>query len=134
AAQKPHADALLREFGLARAEDLSLLRRFAMACPAMPTCGLAVSEAERVMPALVDELEERWAAAGLGDEPLVVRMTGCPNGCARPYVAEIGIVGRSGDNYNIYLGGAATGTRLNTLFAELVPLKEIGGLLSPLFD
>ena len=118
---------------VAAAASLPLVHRFSMACPAMPTCGLAVSEAERVMPRLVEDIEARWASHGLASQPVVVRMTGCPNGCARPYNAEIGVVGRSGDNYNVYIGASALGTRLNTLLAELVPLAGIGALLDPLF-
>lgn len=132
-AQRAEVDALLAAYGVAGVDSLSTVKRFGMACPAMPTCGLAVSEAERVMPELVGDIESRWVAHGLADDPIVVRMTGCPNGCARPYVAEVGVVGRSGDTYNVYVGGSALGTRLNTLVAEIVPLREIAGMLDPLF-
>jgi len=133
AEQRPEVDAILAAHGVGGVESLSTVKRFGMACPAMPTCGLAVSEAERVMPDLVCDIEARWSAHGLANEPIVVRMTGCPNGCARPYVAEVGVVGRSGDTYNVYVGGSALGTRLNTLIAEIVPLGDIGRLLDPLF-
>ncbi len=132
--QRTAVDRLLVEHGLTPAERIAPVRRFALACPAMPTCGLAVSEAERVMPAVLDDLERRWAHAGLGNQPLAVRMTGCPNGCARPYTAEVGIVGRSADRYNVYLGGTAEGTALTTLFAELIPLQDLGALLAPVFE
>lgn len=126
-------DALLDAHGIRHAETLSTVRRHAMACPALPTCGLAITEAERVLPTLVDELEAELAALGLADEVLTVRMTGCPNGCARPYVADIGFVGRSLDQYTIFLGGRSDGTRLNQPFLDLIPFGEIVPTLRPIF-
>jgi sulfite reductase (ferredoxin) len=103
-----------------------------MACPALPTCGLAVAEAERYLPDLVKEIEAELHKLGLGDEPLSIRMTGCPNGCARPYMGDIGLVGRSKGIYNIYIGGDWANTRLNTLYASTVRAENILPVLRPL--
>jgi sulfite reductase (NADPH) hemoprotein beta-component len=94
------------------------LRRNSMACVALPTCGLALTESERYLPQLVHALDERLAAHGLTQDDIVIRMTGCPNGCARPYLAEIGLVGKGPGRYNLYLGAAFDGTRMNKLYAE----------------
>jgi sulfite reductase (ferredoxin) len=104
-----------------------------MACPALPTCGQAITESERVWPQVARQIQQVWDAAGLCDEPLCVRMTGCPNGCARPYTAEIGIVGQSTDMHSVYLGGSPVGTRLAELFRHEVRLRELAPLLGPLF-
>ncbi len=125
--------ALLAEHGVAVEPPLPA-RRAAMACPALPTCGLALADAERALPAVVDDLEELLIHLGLGAEPLSIRMTGCPNGCARPWVADIGLVGRTGGAYNIYVGGNPEGTRLNGLVAELVPAQRVTATLRPLFE
>ena len=101
-------EALLREHGLDN--DRSGLRLNAMACVALPTCGLALAESERYLPGLVDALEEVLDKAGLRQDEIIIRMTGCPNGCARPYLAEIGLVGRGPGTYNLYLGAAFDGT------------------------
>jgi sulfite reductase (ferredoxin) len=127
--QKPQFEALLRQYGVRPVEEISQVRRYGMACPALPTCGLAITEAERYLPHLIAEVEQDIAALGLADEPISVRMTGCPNGCARPFVAEIGLVGRSGTRYNVYLGGALEGTRLNALYMELVDSSELRGVI-----
>jgi sulfite reductase (ferredoxin) len=103
-----------------------------MACPALPTCGLALAESERVLPSLIDQLEVTLADLGLSDETFSVRMTGCPNGCARPYVSDIGIVGRSLDQYTVFVGGQMDGTRLNQPFKDLVPLDELVATIQPL--
>ena len=110
------------------------LRRSSLACPALPTCGLAITEAERVMPHLIDDIEGALEETGLIQEPLVMRMTGCPNGCARPYVAEIALVGRSLNKYVIYLGGNVAGTRLARPFLDLVPMDKLAATLKPLFE
>ena len=98
-------ESILRAHGVTPPEELSASRRFSMACPALPTCGLAVAESERAMPEMLDQFEAELDALGLGDEPLTIRMTGCPNGCARPYTADIAFVGRSLGLYNVYVGG-----------------------------
>jgi sulfite reductase (NADPH) hemoprotein beta-component len=104
-----------------------------MACVALPTCGLALAESERYLPTLITALEARLAAHGLADDEITIRMTGCPNGCARPYLAEIGLVGKGPDRYNLYLGGAFDGTRLSKNFAEDLGHEAIIATLDPLF-
>src|SRR6266699_5740364 len=108
------------------------VRRFAMACPALPTCGLALAEAERALPAVIGQIEADLCALGLVNEPLSVRMTGCPNGCARPYMGDIGFVGRTKDICNVYIGGDLLNTRLNTLYAASVHLKDLAATVRPL--
>jgi len=126
-AQKAEVNRLMLFYGLQTIDTISNIRRYAMACPALPTCSLAVSEAERVLPRLIDEIEQDMAALGLANERINLRMTGCPNGCARPFVADIGIVGRSGTKYNLSLGGNIEGTRLNTVYKELVEFGDLRG-------
>jgi len=109
------------------------LRCNAMACVALPTCGLAVAESERYLPDLLSVLDERLAAHGLSGDDIVIRMTGCPNGCARPYLAEIGLVGKGAGRYNLYLGAAFDGSRLNKLYAEDLEHAAIIAALDPIF-
>ena len=109
------------------------LRRNSMACVALPTCGLALAESERYLPDLIDALAERLAAHGLADDDIVIRMTGCPNGCARPYLAEIGLVGKGPGRYNLYLGAAFDGSRLNKLYVEDVDHAGIIAALDPIY-
>jgi sulfite reductase (NADPH) hemoprotein beta-component len=124
-------EALVAEHGLT--SGASALRRNAMACVALPTCGLALAESERYLPDLVTALEERLAARGLAEDEIVIRMTGCPNGCARPYLAEIGLVGKGPGRYNLYLGAAFDGSRLSKLYAEDLEHAGIIDTLDPLF-
>jgi sulfite reductase (ferredoxin) len=131
AGDRAEVEAILRAHGVRLPLELLPVRRSAMACPALPTCGLALAEAERVLPNAMDQIEALLNDLGLGDEQFSVRMTGCPNGCARPYLGDVGIVGRTLGKYNIYLGGDFHGTRLNTEFAELVPFDEIARTLRP---
>ncbi|CAN5366522.1 NADPH-dependent assimilatory sulfite reductase hemoprotein subunit [soil metagenome] len=126
---KATIDTILKEHGVSRAESLSMVQRWSMACPAIPTCGVAISESERALPGIIDQLEVILANLGLADERISVRMTGCPNGCARPYQSEIGIVGRSGDKYTVYIGGDSFGRRLNS---ELVDLLHKDKLINSL--
>ncbi len=109
------------------------LRRNAVACVALPTCGLALAESERYLPDLLDALDARLTAHGLSRDDIVIRMTGCPNGCARPYLAEIGLVGKGPGRYNLYLGAAFDGSRLSKLYAEDVDHAAIIRQLDPLF-
>ena len=109
------------------------LRRNAMACVALPTCGLALAESERYLPDLIGALDERLAAHGLSADDIVIRMTGCPNGCARPYLAEIGLVGKGPGRYNLYLGAAFDGSRLSKLYAEDLDHKTIVAALDSIF-
>ncbi len=115
------------------AENATALRRNSMACVALPTCGLALAESERYLPNLVTKIEERLAAYGLADENITLRMTGCPNGCARPYIAEIGLVGKGPDRYNLYLGAAFDGSRMNKLYREDLDGEAIVAALDPVF-
>ncbi len=127
-------EAILARHNVRLPRSLSGVRRYAMACPAMPTCGLAITESERMMPSLLDQLEAEFALLGLADEPMALRMTGCPNGCARPYTADLSFVGRKpGGKYNIYVGGGLSGDRVVDLFAEDVDSDEIISVLRPLF-
>jgi sulfite reductase (NADPH) hemoprotein beta-component len=109
------------------------LRRNALACVALPTCGLALAESERYLPDLLDALDARLAAYGLSSDDIVMRMTGCPNGCARPYLAEIGLVGKGPGRYNLYLGAAFDGSRLSKLYAEDADHPTIVAKLDRLF-
>jgi len=127
---KPKIEAVLAAHGVAPGA-LSGLRRNAMACVALPTCGLALAESERYLPRLVTDIEALLDAAGLRDDEIVIRMTGCPNGCARPYLAEIGLVGRGPGLYNLYLGAAFDGARLSKLYAQDVGNERILALLAP---
>jgi len=122
---------IAREAGLLA--PWSGLRRNAMACVALPTCGLALAESERYLPGLITELDQRLAAHGLSADDIVIRMTGCPNGCARPYLAEIGLVGKGPGRYNLYLGAAYDGSRLSKLYAEDVADSGIVAALDPIF-
>jgi sulfite reductase (NADPH) hemoprotein beta-component len=129
--QKAAVAALLHEYGLD--QQAGGLRRNAVACVALPTCGLALAESERYLPSLVTRLEAELEALGLDGEEITIRMTGCPNGCARPYMSEIGLVGRSPGLYNLYLGGAHDGSRLSKLHARDVDDDGIVAALRPVF-
>jgi sulfite reductase (ferredoxin) len=122
-------DSLLREHAVAPAEEIPATVRNAMACPAWPTCGLAVAEAERALPPLIRGIDALVAELGLGEERISYRMTGCPNGCARPYLGDVGMVGTTLGKYDLFLGGDPGGTRLNQLYAGNVPLQEIVAVL-----
>jgi sulfite reductase (NADPH) hemoprotein beta-component len=110
----------------------SALRRSSMACVALPTCGMALAEAERFLPALLDQLETVLAEFGLSNDEITVRITGCPNGCVRSYTAEIGLVGKSPGLYHLFLGGNAGNTRLNRLYKENIKTDDIPALLHPI--
>ncbi|HUZ62440.1 MAG TPA: NADPH-dependent assimilatory sulfite reductase hemoprotein subunit [Acetobacteraceae bacterium] len=131
-AQRAAIEALLRDHGLLGAS--SGLRASAMACVALPTCGLALAESERYLPDLITALESVLDRTGLRDDEITIRMTGCPNGCARPYLAEIALVGRNPGLYNLYLGGAFDGTRLNKLYRKDVGHEAIIAALAPLLE
>lgn len=132
AAEKRKIDTILKRHGVAVATS-SGLRRNSMACVALPTCGLALAESERYLPKLVSRIEPLLEQVGLANDDIVIRMTGCPNGCARPFLAEIGLVGRGPETYNLYLGAAFDGSRLSKLYAEDVREDAIVALLGPLF-
>jgi sulfite reductase (ferredoxin) len=134
ASAKGEIDRTLAEHGVLRPDQISTVQQFSMACPAIPTCGLAISESERVLPALIDQLEVELKRLGLEQERLSVRMTGCPNGCARPYQSDIGLVGRSGDKFTVFVGGGLLGTHISFQLKDLVPQAEIVPLLLPLLE
>jgi sulfite reductase (NADPH) hemoprotein beta-component len=120
AKDRPAIEALMKQYGLDEFESRSGLRLNSMACVALPTCGLAMAESERYLPDLVARIEAILATHGLTGDPITLRMTGCPNGCARPYIAEIGLTGRAPGKYNLYLGGGFHGERLNKMYLENV--------------
>jgi sulfite reductase (NADPH) hemoprotein beta-component len=133
-ANRAAIEALLETYKLRDSHLRSALRLNSLACVALPTCGLALAESERYLPHLVTELEELMERHGLRHDAITIRMTGCPNGCGRPYIAEIGFVGRAPNKYNVYLGGGFAGQRLNKLYRAAVAGEEIAGLLAPLIE
>ncbi|QDU53974.1 NADPH-dependent assimilatory sulfite reductase hemoprotein subunit [Aeoliella mucimassa] len=126
-------EGILVHHGVVLTDDISTTRRWSMACPALPMCGLAVTESERMLPTIMDEMERELTSLGLGDEVFTTRMTGCPNGCSRPYNADIGLVGKTKGKYTIFLGGRRQGDRLNWVFKDLVPEDEVVSTLLPVF-
>ena len=133
-ADRPRVEQLMAEHGIAAVEAIPQAIRNAMACPAIPTCGLAVAEAERALPGLIRQLATMLEEVGLADERISFRMSGCPNGCSRPYLGDVGFVGTTLGKYDVMLGGDFNGTRLNRVFAPNVPIAEIPALLRPLFE
>lgn len=130
--EKPKIEKLLKEHGIDQTDSVSAMRLHSMACVALPTCGLALAESERYLPDLVGEIEEVLDEVGLRQDAITIRMTGCPNGCARPYISEIAFVGRAPGKYNLYLGGGFYGERLNKLFKESIKAEEIKETLRPI--
>jgi sulfite reductase beta subunit-like hemoprotein len=129
--QRSGLKAALAELGFATPETPPPLARHAIACPALPTCGLAVTESERILPAVLDRLDALLDRLAI-TKPLLVRMTGCPNGCARPYMAELGLVGSGVDQYQLWLGGSPGLTRLAEPYLERMPLEDLERTLEPL--
>ena len=127
-------DALLGAHGVRGVDELGSVERSALACPALPTCSQALGEAERKLPDLVSLVQSELDSNGLTKRRLQLRMTGCPNGCARPAVAEVGVVGRTKNSYDLYLGGGPRGDRLASLYQEKVKLDDIPGVLRPLLE
>ncbi|MEX0326352.1 MAG: NADPH-dependent assimilatory sulfite reductase hemoprotein subunit [Puniceicoccaceae bacterium] len=125
-------EALVKEYGLDASLGATGLRLNSMACVALPTCGLSLAESERYLPDLLTELETVVEEAGLRDDEIVIRMTGCPNGCARPYLGEIGLVGKAPGKYNLYLGAGFDGARLNRLYKTSVKSEELTEELRPI--
>lgn len=128
----PKIEKVLREHGVQLPGEVSNVQRYSLACPALPTCSLAICESERCLPTVIDEMEVVLKEMGLENEKFSVRMTGCPNGCVRPYTSDIGLVGRSGDKYLMFLGGRILGDRQNFQAKDLVPRAEIVSTLKPL--
>ena len=127
-------DQILKEHGVPTTHEKSPIRSATMACPALPTCGLALAESERYLPGLIDRVEGLLQSRGMDREEIIVRMTGCPNGCARPYMAELGFVGRAPRKYNVYVGGNESGTRLNRVYLESVKDEEMESVLGGMLD
>lgn len=108
------------------------LLRYSMACPALPTCGLAITESERALPGIIDRLRILLNKLGMADQHFVVRMTGCPNGCARPYMAELGFVGSAPDKYQVWLGGTPDQTQLAQPYEQRMPIEDLESFLEPI--
>ena len=124
---------ILRQHRVTLSHEISAVRRWSMACVAWPTCGLAITEAERALPQMIDHLEVELAKLGLSSDVFTLRMTGCPNGCARPYNCDIGLVGRAADKYTVFVGGRLLGDRLNFIYKDMVPAADVIPTLVPLF-
>lgn len=130
---RPKLESIIKKHGLPLSEEISTVRRWSMSCVALPTCALAVTESERVLPELMDQFETELARLGLEKEAFTVRMTGCPNGCARPYNADIGLVGKTKEKYTIFLGGQLLGKRLGKIYKDVVHFDELTKTLTPVF-
>ncbi|MDB9525640.1 sulfite reductase, ferredoxin dependent [Oscillatoria sp. CS-180] len=130
---KDTIQSILTNHGIVQPEDIDPIVRHAMACPALPMCGLAVTESERVIPDILGRVRSLLTKVGLQNEHFVIRMTGCPNGCARPYMAELGFVGSAPESYQIWLGGSANQTRLAQPFTERLHVNDLETFLEPLF-
>src|SRR5262245_5246689 len=126
-------ESVLRSHGVKLTEEVSTVRRWSMACVAWPTCGLSITESERALPGIIDQIEAELARLGLANEKFTIRMTGCPNGCARPYNCDIGLVGKARGKYTLFLGGRLLGDRLNFLYKDMVPEEEVAATLAPVF-
>ena len=124
---------ILRGHGVKLSDEISNVRRWSMACVAFPTCGLAITESERALPGMIDQLEVELAKLGLANEDFTLRMTGCPNGCARPYNCDIGLVGKTAGKYTIFVGGRLLGDRLNFIYKDWCRPRKSLPTLVPLF-
>jgi sulfite reductase (ferredoxin) len=131
ASDRPLLEKTLRAHGVKLHDEISALRRWSMACVAWPTCGLAITESERALPGIIDQLEVELAKLGLSDETFTLRMTGCPNGCARPYNCDIGLVGKASGRYTVFVGGRLLGDRLNFNYKDMVPAAELVPTIVP---
>ena len=125
---------IMVDHGIKTAEELSLIRRYSIACPAFPTCGLSITESERALPGIIDQLDVEVARLGLQSAKIAVHMTGCPNGCARPYTPDIGLVGKAVGKYTMFVGGNPEGTRLGFIYRDMVELDNIVPALVPLLQ
>ena len=131
---KVEIDKIFMEYDVTDSLSLSALRLNSIACTALPTCSLALAESERYLPTLIDELDEIIRKLGLRDKSIAIRSTGCPNGCGRPYIGEIGLVGKAPGKYNLYLGAGLDGMRLNKLYRPAIPHDEIISELRPVLE
>lgn len=126
-------ESIFKSHGVPLTEDFTNARRWSMACVALPTCGLAITESERALPGIMTQIEAELAKLGLENEVFTTRMTGCPNGCARPYNADIGLVGKAKEKYTMFLGGGRLGDRLNWIYKDMVPADEVSSELAKVF-
>jgi sulfite reductase (ferredoxin) len=131
--QRDRLEAILVEHDVPLSESISPVRRWSMACVGLPTCGLSITDSERVLPSMIDQLEVELARLGLSSDAFTLRMTGCPNGCARPYNSDIGLVGKSKGTFTIFLGGRLLGDRLNEIYEDSVPTDLVVPRLVPVF-
>ncbi len=130
-ADKAGINSLLAQHGVKTENQASVLHAAAMACPALPTCGLALAESERMLPGLIDRIEKLCGEIGLAGQEIIIRSTGCPNGCSRPYMAEIAFVGKAPGRYQVWLGGDTAGTRLNRIWKDVIKDEDIEKELRP---
>ncbi|MGC9941378.1 MAG: NADPH-dependent assimilatory sulfite reductase hemoprotein subunit [Verrucomicrobiota bacterium] len=130
-ADKTAITALLNSHGIKTENQASLLHAAAMACPSLPTCGLGLAESERMLPGMINRIEKLCGEVGLTNEEIIIRSTGCPNGCARPYMAELAFVGKAPGRYQVWLGGNASGTRLNRIWKDVIKEADIETELRP---
>jgi sulfite reductase (ferredoxin) len=127
-------EAIFQENGIVtNPESINPLVRYSMACPALPTCGLAIAESERAIPGIIDRIQTLLNRLGMEKEQFVIRMTGCPNGCARPYMAELGFVGSAPNAYQLWLGGSPNQVRLASTYMEKLPVDDLEKILEPIF-
>jgi sulfite reductase (NADPH) hemoprotein beta-component len=131
-ADRAAIDALLASHGVKTSAQASVLHAASMACPSLPTCGLGLAESERALPGLINRIERLAAEVGVAGEEIIIRSTGCPNGCARPYMAELAFVGKAPGKYQLWLGGDVTGSRLNQIYKEVIKEAELETELRPL--
>ena len=131
AGEKEKIESILKAHGVKLSSEFSALRLNSIACTALPTCSLALAESERYLPTLVDELDKIISNLGISDASIAIRSTGCPNGCGRPYLGEIGLVGKAPGKYNLYLGAGLDGMRLNKLYRQAITHDEILEALEP---
>lgn len=131
-ADKAEVSRILADHGIKADDELSLLRRYSIACPAFPTCGLSITESERALPGIIDDLDVEIAKLGLESQKIAIHMTGCPNGCARPYTPDIGLVGKAVGKYTLFLGGNTEGTQLCFIYEDSLPHEDLVPTLVPL--
>ena len=132
-ADKAGINAVLAAHGLKTENQATVLHAAAMACPSLPTCGLGLAESERMLPGFLDRIEKLLAEVGLAGEEIIIRSTGCPNGCARPYMAEIAFVGKAPGRYQVWLGGDIAGTRLNKVWKDMLKEADLETEFRPVF-
>ena len=130
---KNSINVLLAAYGVKTENQTTILHAASMACPSLPTCGLGLAESERALPGMVERLAKVLAEVGLANEEIIIRSTGCPNGCARPYMAEIAFVGKAPGRYQVWLGGDVSGTRLNKVWKDVIKEPELENEFRPVF-